>query len=113
MKNIDPSGLSAPAPGLYTWPPLPFSKIFFSKTAWPIKVKFYVEPPWESGKKVYIKDPGHMTKMAATPIYDKNLKIFLSHLLLARCDIGVQLSVRPSVHPQFASSLENLRRVWE
>ena len=51
----------------------PFSKIFFSETAWPIKAKFYVEPPWEGGTKVYINGPGHMTKMAATPIYGKNL----------------------------------------
>ena len=24
-----------------------------------------MEPPWEGGTKVYINDPGHMTKMAA------------------------------------------------
>ena len=29
-----------------------FSKIFFSETAWPIKVKFYVEHPWVGGTKV-------------------------------------------------------------
>ena len=51
----------------------PFSKIFSSKTTWPIKAKFYVEPSWEGGTKVYINGPGHMTKMAATPIYGKNL----------------------------------------
>ena len=28
----------------------------------------YVEPPWEGGTKVYIKGPGHMTKIAAMPI---------------------------------------------
>ena len=38
-----------------------------------IKAKFYVEPPWEEGTKVYIKGTGPMTKMAATPIYGKNL----------------------------------------
>ena len=66
-----PRGLSTPVPGLYTcmWPP--FSKLFFSTTAWPIKAKVHVEPPWE-GEKVYINGPGHMTKMAATPIYGKN-----------------------------------------
>ena len=32
------------------------------------KPKFYVEPPWQGGKKVYINCPGHMTKMAAMPI---------------------------------------------
>ena len=49
-----------------------FSNIFSSETAWPIKAKFYVEPPWEGGTKVYINGLGHMTKMAATPIYGKN-----------------------------------------
>ena len=47
----------------------PFSKIFSSKTVWPIKAKFYVEPPSEGGTKVFINGPGHMIKMAATPIY--------------------------------------------
>ena len=51
-----------------------FSNINFSETAWPIKAKFYVEPPWEGGTKVCINGPGHMTKMAAMPIYGKNLK---------------------------------------
>ena len=59
--------------------PFTFSNIFSSKTAWPIKAKFYVEPLWEGGTKVYINGPGHMTKMAATPIYGKNpSKIFFS-----------------------------------
>ena len=49
----------------------PFSNVFSSETAWPIKD---VEPPWEGGTKVCINGPGHMTKMAATPIYGKNLK---------------------------------------
>ena len=52
----------------------PFSNVFSSETAWPIKAKFYVEPPWDRGTKVYINGPGHMTKMAAMPIYGKNLK---------------------------------------
>ena len=51
-----------------------FSNIFSSETAWPIKAKFYDEPPWEGGTKVCINGPGHMTKMAAMPIYGKNLK---------------------------------------
>ena len=56
--------------------PFLISNVFFSETAWPIKAKFYVEPPWEGGTKVhvYINRPGHMTKMAAMPIYGKNLK---------------------------------------
>ena len=51
----------------------PFSNVF-SETAWPIKAKFYVEPPWEGGTKVYINGPGRMTKMASMPIYGKNLQ---------------------------------------
>ena len=57
--------------------PSTFSNIFSSETAWPIKAKFYVEPPWEGGTKVYINGPGHMTKTAAMPIYGKNLKNLL------------------------------------
>ena len=43
------------------------------------KAKFNVEPPWEGGTKVYINSPGHMTKMAAMPIYGKNLKKLLQN----------------------------------
>ena len=56
-----------------------YSNIFFSETAWPIKAKFYVEPPWVGGTKFCSQHMGHMTKMAATPIYGKNpSKIFFS-----------------------------------
>ena len=51
----------------------PFSNIS-SETAWPIKANFLVEPPREEGRKVYINVSVHMTKMAAMPIYGKNLK---------------------------------------
>ena len=54
--------------------PSTISNIFSFETAWPIKAKFYVEPPWEGGTKVCINGPGRMTKMAAMPIYGKNLK---------------------------------------
>ena len=54
--------------------PFTFLNIFSSETTWPIKAKFYVEPPWEGGTKVCINGPGHMTKMAAMPIFGKNLK---------------------------------------
>ena len=57
--------------------PSEISNVFSSETAWPIKAKFYVEPPWEGGTKVYINGPGHMTKMAAWPIYGKTLKNLL------------------------------------
>ena len=55
------------------------SKIFFSETALRIKAKFYVQPPWVGGTIFCSRHLGHMTKMAATPIYGKNpSKIFFS-----------------------------------
>ena len=73
---MDPASVG---PSVVCRPSSTFSNIFSSETAWPIKAKFYVEPPWEGGTKVYINGPGHMTKMAATLIYGKNpSKIFFS-----------------------------------
>ena len=50
------------------------SVIFSSETAWQIKAKFYVEPPWVGGTKVCSLHLGYMTKMAAIPIYGKTLQ---------------------------------------
>ena len=50
-----------------------------SPYAGPIKAKFYLEPPWVGGTIFCSRHLGHMTKMAATPIYGKNpSKIFFS-----------------------------------
>ena len=68
---MDPVASSVRRPSVHIF------KHLFSETAWPIKAKFYVEPPWEGGTKVCINGPGHMTKMAAMPIYGKNLKNLL------------------------------------
>ena len=51
-----------------------FSNFIFLETAEPIEAKFQVKPPWDGGTKVYSNGPGHMTNMAAMPIYGKNLK---------------------------------------
>ena len=67
---MDPASLRRP----FVLRMFTISNIFSSETAWPIKAKFYVEPPWVGGTKVYINGPGHMTKMAPMPIYGKNLK---------------------------------------
>ena len=49
----------------------------FSQTIGPIELKFYVKTPYDKSAKIYTKYFGHLTKMAATPIYGKNLlKIF-------------------------------------
>ena len=45
-----------------------------SETTGPVKVKFHMEPLWDGETKVCSDCPGHMTKMAAMPIYGKNLK---------------------------------------
>ena len=55
-----------------------FSYFFFLETAWLIEAKFYVEPPWDEGTKVWSNGLGHMTKVVAMPISGKNLK---NHLL--------------------------------
>ena len=76
---MDPA--SVVRPSVVVRRPSTFSNIFSSETAWPIKAKFYVEPPWEGGTKVYINGPGHVTKMAAMPIYGKNpSKIFFARV---------------------------------
>ena len=51
--------------------PSTISNIFSSETTWPIKAKFYVEPPWVGGTRDCSRYLGHMTKMAVTPIYGK------------------------------------------
>ena len=53
------------------------TNILSSETTGPIKAKFHTDPQWAEEMKVSSPHQGHMTKMAATPIYDKNtLKIF-------------------------------------
>ena len=51
-----------------------FSNIFSSETTGPIKANFHIETPWDGGTKICSNGPGHMTKMAAMPIYGKKLK---------------------------------------
>ena len=45
--------------------------IFSAETTGPIEAKFHMESPWDWGMKVCSNGPGHMTKMAAMPIYGK------------------------------------------
>ena len=51
-----------------------FSNFFSWETARPFEAKFHMEPQWDGGTKVYLNGRGHMTKMAAMPIYGKNVK---------------------------------------
>ena len=51
-------------------------KISLSETARPIKAKCLMESPWEGETRVNTNCPGHVSKMADTPIYvyGKSLK---------------------------------------
>ena len=50
-----------------------FLNFFSLETTRSIEAKFHVEPPWGGGTNVYATGPGHMTNMAAVPIYGKIL----------------------------------------
>ena len=59
--------------------PSTISNDFSSETTGPIATKFHIQPPGPLGKKNCSNGLGHMTNMAAMPIYNKNLKkIFFS-----------------------------------
>ena len=63
---------------------LSYGNVFFSETAEPIEAKFHVEPPWDRETKVCSRGPGHMTKMAAMPIYGNIYnKLTLTYIFLA------------------------------
>ena len=49
-----------------------FLNFFSSITTRPFEAKFHMEPPLDGGTKAFSNGPGHMTKMAAMPIYGKN-----------------------------------------
>ena len=51
-----------------------FSKGIFLETTGSVSFKFHMQPSSKGAKKVLIFCPGHMTKMAAMPIYGKSLK---------------------------------------
>ena len=54
--------------------PSTISNDFSSETTGPIATKFHIQPPGPLGKKNCLNGLGHMTNMAAMPIYGKNLK---------------------------------------
>ena len=55
-----------------------YLNIVFSQTIGPIELKFHVKTPYDKLAKIFTKYFGHMTKMAATAIYGKNLLNFFS-----------------------------------
>ena len=54
--------------------PCTISNDFSSESTGPIATKFHIQPPGPLGKKRISNGLGHMTNMAAMPIYGKNLK---------------------------------------
>ena len=57
----------------------------------PFKARFHVRPQSDDGTKVCSDDPGHVTKMAAMAIYDKNaLKIFSETSRQMTFELGIQ-----------------------
>ena len=50
-----------------------FLNFFSSISTESIEAKFHVEPLSNGGTKASSNGPGHMTKVAAIPIYGKNL----------------------------------------
>ena len=59
--------------------PSTISKDFSSETTGPFVTKFHIQPSGPLEKKTCSNGLDHMTKMAAMPIYGKNLKnIFFS-----------------------------------
>ena len=51
-----------------------YYNIVFSQTIDPIELKFHVKTPYDKIAKIYTKYFGHMTKMAAMPIYGKTFQ---------------------------------------
>ena len=52
-----------------------------------IKVKIHMGPSGEGGQKVYMKGPGHITKISAMPIYVKNYNKNLFFQNQKSCDL--------------------------
>ena len=51
-----------------------FSNFFSWENAGPIEAKYHVEPQWDRGTKICSNGLGPLTKIAAMPIYGKNMK---------------------------------------
>ena len=53
--------------------PSTHQNIVSSETTRPFELKFHIKTPYDRLAKIYTKCTGHMTKMATTHIYGKNL----------------------------------------
>ena len=66
-----------------------FSKGFSPETTGSISFNFHMQPPSKEGKNVYIFGLGHITMVAASPVYSKNIEKSFSLKPLGRlpCDL--------------------------
>ena len=72
--KILPQGLFGLVPGICPSVGCPhFSNVFFSEAAGPNEAKSCIEPSWSGGMKGFSCGLGHQTKMAAMPMYGKNV----------------------------------------
>ena len=51
-----------------------FSNFFSLNNSKSVEAKFHLKPSWDRGMKECSNNPGHMTNLAAMPIYGKNMK---------------------------------------
>ena len=81
LKGLKCSDVSSPELKAHWWAyrigRRPHSLNISSETTGPIKVKFHIELLWDGGTKICANGLGHMTKLAAMPIYGKILKNLL------------------------------------
>ena len=77
LRSLQDNSLRGPS---VSWrPSSTFPKDFFTDTTGPIWIKFRMQSSGKGGKNVYLFRPGHMTKMAAMPIYGKTIKSLLQN----------------------------------
>ena len=96
------------------------SNIFFYETTWPFIIKLHTEHPLEGGTKVCINGQGHITKMAAMPIYGKtepgvyDLKLAMQHWGLKLFKAGINDDLRLTLTYFTAwSKLDTCAFEWE
>ena len=71
-----------------------FSNFFSWETGRQIEAKFHVDDPLDGGMKVYSNGSGHMTKMAAMPIYGKKYEKFFCSVTKRLMALKVDLQHR-------------------
>ena len=82
-----------------------FLNFFSSITTRPFEAKLHMEPPLDGGTKACTNGPGHMIKMAAMPIYGKNLWKYSSLELKGRWPWNLVCSIKYSSTTKFVQMM--------